>query len=239
MVSRPGGDPKSLSLTQIASLLGVGVSASLIGCTRDPCEGLRTFAPPPEPALSPSSPPTVIDGQWLNASVLELQFSEPIASEGDPDPERFAILGWNVDIDDYGYGDNSCSTSTRYSSLGGGGYSYYYYSPAPSIAQAWIGPEDDSILRLQLSSISRQCPSSAGTVASGVLLVYTDSELGGPALTDAEGTKLGDIGPAWALTRLESCVDSDSSYSYGCSINGFYTGQLPQLSSLLEIPCPS
>ncbi|MFO7564385.1 MAG: hypothetical protein R6X02_17190 [Enhygromyxa sp.] len=205
----------------IGALTALGLGTA---CSEDPCED-QVFEPPPEPEPSPSTP-TLIAGEWIGAGVLELSFSRPLSSTGDLDPARFAIVGWDA-ISGYG-----CILSTNYRELG---TSYYYYSPGSSIAAAWIGPEDDTRLRLRLSRTS-SCLPSTNSVGSGVMLAYTDasSSSAGAKLLDQDGDPIGDIGPAWAIQRLDQCLE----YNYFCRVNDFANGHLPALSSLVPIPCP-
>jgi hypothetical protein len=218
----------------------IGVVAGLAGCENDDaCEGLRTFDPPPDPDPSPSAPPTVIGGEWIGAGVLELSFSKPLTQGAAPDPTRFAILGWAAQVQSYnGYaGRDVCYVRTRYSVIGQG-YSYYYYGTV-TVTDAWVAPEDPTVLRLRMSSAAATCRSVPDTLADGVMLVYTNGE-GGNLLLDADGDPVPDLGPAWAIQALEGCMSSNYYYYGNCgySLNQTSTGHLPSVGSLAEIPCP-
>jgi hypothetical protein len=206
-------------LLGLISALGVGT-----GCN-NPCE--QSFDPPPEPDPSASEPPQVIAGEWIGPGVLELEFSKPLAASGQLDPNRFAIVGWYVDGDSF-YGQ--CEPATRYRELMVG-----YYGTA--ISDAWIGPEDDTLLRLRLSNSGAQCQIfGSNPVASGVMLAYTNvtNEPAGAQLLDENGNPVPDIGPAWAIMQLDSCF-GDTYCGYVSSYQG---GQLSQLDTLVQIPCP-
>jgi hypothetical protein len=216
-----------------ATLLGVvsvlGLAA--LGCSEDACEGL-VFEPPPVPNPGADAPPTVLAGEWIAGGVLELQFSKPLTSNGDLDPQRFALVSYDALTSDYGDSE-TCILRTRYRSLG---TSYIYdYSIAPAIAAVWIAPEDPTRLRLRLSSLAAQCTTRSGSIANGLLLTYTNAPSPNPStlLLDGEGVPVPDIGPAWAITTLDACFDA----SY-CSFNDNASGHLPALNSLAEIPCP-
>jgi hypothetical protein len=207
----------------------------LAGCENpDACEGLRSFDPPPEPEPSASAPPTVIGGEWIGAGVLELSFSKPLTQGAAPDPTRFRVLGWAAQVQPYdGYaGPEVCYVRTRYSAIGGQGG--YYYSSA-SVVDVWVAPEDPTLLRLRMSSVSATCNTIADTVAEGVMLVYTNGGEGGTLLLDEEGDPVPDLGPAWAIQSLDGC---SGSYYYCGSLNQTYGDHLPSVSSLAMIPCP-
>lgn len=224
----------------LASLSGVISTLGLVACESDPCDGLRTFDAPPEPNPTTTSPPMVIDGEWIGAGVLELSFSEPLASGTPPDPSRFAVLGWSATVGangSYYYGggsSDSCYVQTRYGGLGQG-----YYSRA-SVADVWIAPEDPSLLRLRMSSAGATCRSVNDIVAQGVMLVYTNEPtIAGAQLLDADGDPVPDLGPSWAVSAWDGCSNSYGYYYCGYALNNTATGHLPALSSLAEIPCPS
>lgn len=230
--------PPSNTAGVVGLVSALGTALGLGGCqNQDPCEGLRTFDPPPEPQSSATAPPTVLDGEWIGAGVLELQFSKPLDPGTPPDPTRLGVLGWAAQVQDYNYGSpGSCYVRTRYGGLGLG----YYQSS--SVADVWVAPEDPSILRLRMSNASADCRTVPDTVAEGVMLVYVD---GGPSdinrLFDAEGDPVPDIGPAWAIPQLENCVGG-TTYYYYYNPCGFYqtaTGHLPSITTLADIPCPS
>ncbi|PRQ06349.1 hypothetical protein [Enhygromyxa salina] len=218
-----------------AGFVGLFAALGLGGCeARDSCEGLRTFDSPPEPTASDTAPPTVLDGDWIGAGVLELQFSKPLSVGAAPDPTRFALLGWGAQVQSYG---SSCYVQTRYSALAVG----YYRS---SVADVWVAPEDPSLLRLRMSNTAAACRTVADIVAEGVLLVYADAQFegAGPKLLDAEGDAVPDLGPQWAIPRWESCIDDDGYYGgYYCgyALNQTAVGHLPALNVLAPIPCPS
>jgi hypothetical protein len=204
--------------------LGLGTAA----CNDDPCEDL-SFEPPPEPTPSPSTP-SMIAGEWIGGGVLELRFSQPLSSVGDLDPDRFAIIGWDATT----YSGDACFLSTLYRELGVS--YYYYYSAGSSVAAAWIGPEDDTLLRLRLSNAGVTCRINTNSVGSGIMLAYTDATHAdlGTKLLDADGDPIGDIGVAWAIQRMEGCLGND----YCGSVNNAVNGHLPAISSLIPIPCP-
>jgi hypothetical protein len=180
------------------------------------------FEMPPEPELDAGDPPTVIAGRWIGVGVLELSFSKPIHAEGDLDPERFAIIGW------YAYVDPWCGSNTGYRELGAG-----YYS---SINAAWIGPEDDTLLRVRLNNAAAQCGRPIDLVASGIMLAYTDvdDENAGARLLDEDGAAVPDIGPDWAIVSLDGCLGENY-----CVLTGYFGEEfLPSSSSLVPIPCP-
>jgi hypothetical protein len=222
MAARPDFSMRWLG---VVSALGVGSACN------DVCER-QGFEPPPEPDPSPSAAPEVIAGEWIGPGVLELSFSRPLSSLGDLDPNRFAIVGWNAVANEYGT-DGECYLQTRYRELSGGSY-YYYYQPS-GIAAVWIGPEDDTLLRLRLVTSSPQCRSSGDSIATGIMLVYTndDDPILGEGLRNENGDVVPDLGPAWAISRLDSCVNTNY-----CTIYYYATGHLPQVSSLAQIPCP-
>lgn len=209
----------------VVSALGLATA-----CTDDPCEG-RDFEPPPEPEPSPSTP-SLISGEWIGGGVLELSFSQPLSSNGDLDPNRFAIVGWDAIA--YSSGD-TCYLSTRYRELTTGGY--YYYGGS-GVAAAWIGPEDNTRLRLRLSNSGASCRIVANSRGSGIMLAYTNvtHDAVGSKLLDEDGDPIADIGPAWAIQQLDGCLDSN--YYYCGVISQFANGHLPALTSLLAIPCP-
>jgi hypothetical protein len=222
-----------------AGLVGV-VAALGLGCSEgdDPCEGLRTFDPPPAPESSDTAPPTVLAGEWIGAGVLELQFSKPLAVGSAPDPNRFALLNWAAQVQSYDnfQGPATCYVRTRYSGLGVG---YYQTS---SIADVWVAPEDPTLLRLRMSSASASCRAINDTVAEGILLVYVDAIID-PAttrLTDAQGSPVPDIGPQWAIPQWEGCFGTSyNGYNYcGYVLGQTATGHLPALNVLAPIPCP-
>jgi hypothetical protein len=221
--------------------VGVGVVAALgLGCSEgdDPCEGLRTFDPPPAPESSDTAPPTVLAGEWISADVLELQFSRPLAVGSAPDPSRFALLSWAARAQPYDYqGPATCYVQTRYTGLGVG----YYQSN--SVADVWVAPEDPSLLRLRMASPSASCRAISDTVAEGILLVYVDA-ITDPAtarLTDAQGDLVPDIGPQWAIPQWEDCFETSyNGYNYcGYALGQTATGHLPALNVLAPIPCPA
>jgi hypothetical protein len=226
---------KRLVVTDCLGL--IGIVAGLTGCENaDACEGLRTFDPPPEPDPSSSAPPTVIAGEWIGAGVLELSFSKPLMPSAAPDPARFAVLGWAAQVQPYNAyaGPDVCYVRTRYSVIGGQ-YSYYY-SSATTVTDVWVAPEDPTLLRLRMSSTAAACRSVPDTLGDGVMLVYSNGE-GGNLLLDADGDPVPDLGPAWAIQAFDGC--SSTYYSY-CSyaLNQTYTGHLPSVNSLADIPCP-
>jgi hypothetical protein len=201
------------------------VSVLGAGCVDDESCSNPPFEMPPEPELDASDPPTVIAGQWLGVGVLELTFSKPIHAEGDLDPERFAVVGW------YAYVDPSCDPETGYRELGRG-----YYSVGTSVDSAWIGPEDDTLLRVRLSNAAAQCGGPLGAVASGIMLAYTDvdDENAGPRLLDEDGAAVPDIGPEWAIPSLDGCLGENY-----CVFTSYFADEfLPLTSSLVPIPCP-
>ncbi len=220
-----------------SGLLGlVSLLGAASGCNEDLCEGQRNFDPPPEPDPGPDAAPTVLAGRWIGAGVLELEFSGPIAALGDLDPQRFALVGWDANAYEYDpdFDAGSCLLQTRYRELG---TSYFYYGgPQRGVAAAWIGPEDDTLLRLVLNNTGAACTISPGSLGSGVMLAYTAGDLEGVGtkLETGEGETLADIGPAWAIDRLEACVG----YSYCGAVSYFANGHLPLIDSLAEIPCP-
>jgi hypothetical protein len=226
MAARPRSPTRWLNLL---SALGVASACS------DPCED-QGFTLPPEPDPTAGQPPQVLAGEWIGPGVLELSFSKPLMATGDLDPARFAVVGWNAVVSDYaGIGQQvgECYLVTRYRELGAG---YYYYQPT-SIAAVWIGPEDDTLLRLRLTSSAAQCPTSSNSAATGIMLVYTDANdpSAGVGLLDENGIRVPDIGPAWAVQDLDSCF----TYTYCGSVSDYAAGHLPQISSLAPIPCPS
>jgi len=204
------------------------------GCNRDACKGKPSFEPPPEPNPGPNDPPTVIGGRWLDETVLELQFSKPIAAPNDLDPRRFAIVGWAayVDSDSYfKFGIQRCYSGTTYAALLGREHG----NLDELIVEASIVVEDDTRLRLRLSAPG-QCESEPYYDGSGVMLVYTDGHLGGSsALHDLDGVRLAKIGPMWAIERLEECLAG----RYSCTYTGFFESEhLPAFDTLARIPCP-
>lgn len=213
------------------SLIGLVAGVGLAGCKSDPCDGQRSFDPPPEPEPSPTAPPTVLDGEWIGAGVLELTFSKPLQAGSAPDPSRFSILGWSAQVQPYDAyaGPDVCYVRTLYSPVGQG-----YYSSA-AITDVWIAPEDSTLLRLRLSNIGATCNTVTDSLADGVMLVYTNGSEGGNLLLDEEGDAVPDIGPAWAIQALDGC--SGYSYYY-CGLNNTATGHLPAVTSLADIPCP-
>jgi hypothetical protein len=212
------------------SLIGLVAGVGLVGCKKDPCEGLHNFDPPREPEPSESAPPTVLSGEWIGAGVLELSFSKPLQQGGTPDPKRFAVVGWAAQVQDYGAyaGGDVCYVRTQYSSIGGG----YYQSG--SITDVWVAPEDPKLLRLRLSTVSAACRTVPDTLGDGVMLVYTNGD-GGNLFLDEAGDPVPDIGPSWAIQVLDGCVSG--SYYY-CSLNQTATGHLPAITTLADIPCP-
>lgn len=209
-------------------MLGMGLS----GCAEDdPCEGLRTFDPPPEPDPSPTAPPTVIGGEWIGAGVLELSFSKPLQVGNTPDPARFAVLSWAAQVRSYDAyaGSDVCYVRTRYSPLGLG-----YYGSS-TVTDVWVAPEDPTLLRLRMSNVSATCRTVADTLGDGVMLAYTNGDDYGNLLLDAEGDPVPDLGPAWAIPASDSC----SQYYYYCyGLNNTATGHLPAIAELADIPCP-
>jgi hypothetical protein len=203
-------------LLGVLSVLGVAPA-----CQAEECSGSFDTPPVPDPS---SSVPVVLDGEWIGAGVLELRFSAALSSIESPDPARFAILGWSAEFSEY----QDCDPVTAYVSLMVG----YYYGA--SVAEVWIAPEDDSILRMRLSTVAARCSIPTGSVGSGVMLVYTDGAQAGPALLDSDGAPLASIGPAWALDRMSSCGSGYcfTFFNYGAN------GHLPALDSLAPIPCP-
>ncbi|WP_146155150.1 hypothetical protein [Enhygromyxa salina] len=218
-------------------LVGVAAAIGLGGCENsDPCEGLRTFEALPEPTASATAPPIVLDGEWIGAGVLELQFSKPLAVSSAPDPNRFAIVGWAAIVQPYNNynGPDSCDARTRYSVLGQG------YYQVGRVSDAWVAPEDASVLRLRMSNSAADCRVSTDIVAEGVLLVYADGGDAGAQLLDGDGDPVPDIGPQWAIQRWEDCIGGGNSYNYcGYSLGRSPTGHLPALTSLAPIPCPT
>lgn len=219
MAVRPGSSTRCLGLL---SALGVGSACH-------PCEG-QGFVAPPEPNPSAGASPEVIAGEWIAPGVLELSFSKPLSSIGDPDPTRFALVGW--DALTFDYSARQCYLETLYQELDDG-YNYYQ---APSITAVWIAPEDPTRLRLRMSSRLLQCQTWWDSLARGILLVYTDADdpVVGTKLLDENGDPVPDLGPAWAIQVLESCFDGAFCERY----YGFDWGHLPQLSALARIPCP-
>jgi hypothetical protein len=210
----------------------VGLVVGLVGCEgKDVCEGLRNFDPPPEPEPSPTAPPIVLDGEWIGAGVLELTFSKPLQEGNAPDPSRFAVLNWTAQVTEYNSyaGSDVCYERTQYALVGVG-----YYGNA-SVTDVWIAPDDASVLRLRLSNTAAACRTVPDTLGEGVMLVYTNSENGGNLLMDAEGDPVPDLGPAWAIQALDGCVGT---YYYYCGLRQTYTGHLPSVTSLADIPCP-
>jgi len=213
MELRPG-------LLGVLSVLGVAPA-----CQAEECSGSFDGPPAPDPS---ASVPVVLDGEWIGAGVLELRFSAALSTVESPDPNRFAIVGWSAELAAY----RDCDPVTSYRVIGVG-----YYGTR--VAEVWIAPEDDSILRLRLTNVAARCSiptNPTGAVASGVMLVYTDGAQAGPALLDGDGDPLSSIGPGWALDRLGSC---SSDYCY-TSFNRYgAAGHLSALDSLAPIPCPS
>ena len=121
------------------------------------------------------------------------------------------------------------------------GVGYYYYGQ-PDITAVWIAPEDPTLLRLRTNIGARCRAAISGTVASGVMLVYTNGERPtepndpppGSQLLDEHGEPLADIGPAWAIDELDACFVSPNCYY----VSDLATGHLPELVSLAQIPCP-
>lgn len=218
----------------VVSALGLGLGVG--GCTEeDACEGLRELEVPPEPEASATAPPLVLGGEWIGAGILELQFSKPLAVGSAPDPARFAVLGWAVQAyTDY---NDACSITTRYAGLGVG---YYGFSP---VTDAWVAPEDSSLLRLRMSNLGADCRTINDALGEGVTLVYADGGNAGEPLRDADGEVVPDIGPAWALGPWEGCIGGGGNYYYyspcGYSLSSTATGQLPGFSRLAQIPCPT
>jgi hypothetical protein len=221
----------------------LGLVSALVGCEeKDPCDGLRTFDPPPEPEPSDTAPPTLLDGEWIGAGVLELSFSKPLLPGSPPDPTRFAVVGWSAIVQPYGgyYGSgsaDSCQSTTRYSMIGVG-----YYSRAV-VTDVWVAPEDPTLLRLRMSNTGADCRTINDIVGEGVMLVYANGGDAGTQLLDADGDPVPDIGPAWAIAAWEPCVGSVS-YGYyynscGYALNNSATGQLPAMTSMASIPCPT
>ena len=200
------------------------------GCNDDPCAGQRGFEPPPEPAPGPAAPPEVLAGEWIGAGVLELQFSAELGSFGTLDPSRFALLSWSARAAEGYYDAGVCSLSTSYRALG---MSYYGYAQS-SIAEVWLAPEDPTLLRMRLTQPGAQCPNSSVAVAEGLLLTYTAAAGAGPELRDADGQLVPDLGPQWALDRLDGCFGSGYCLAFYSA-----TGHLPALTSLAPIPCPT
>ncbi|KIG12532.1 hypothetical protein DB30_01294 [Enhygromyxa salina] len=233
------GMEQSIRAGTPVGFLGVAAALGLGGCENgDACEGLRTFDAPPAPTTSDTAPPIVLEGEWIGAGVLELQFSKPLAAGNAPDPDRFAVIGWSAQVQSYsGYqGPDTCYVRTRYAGIGQG---YYQVN---SVADVWIAPEDPSLLRVRMSSTAASCRAATDIVADGVLLVYTD----GPTdpvterLLDAEGDPVPDLGPQWAVQQWEICT-ANNNYGYNyCrySLSTSVTGHLPALSVLAPIPCP-
>lgn len=235
-MTRPRARKPSHS-SSIAALVGVGAA---LGCT-DPDEDDacvdQTYDPPPEPVPNTLTP-TVSSGRWLSATTLELQFSAPLTSQGDVDAARFGLLGFSVIAYDQGY--DTCYLRTRYTWLGTTANYYYGSSGSMGVDAAWIAPEDDTLLRLQLPIVDR-CPPAAGNgevLGSGVLLVYASGSPSEGALLDDQGDPLADIGVDWAVGQVETCLENAGEYYNFCAYNNAASGQLPGLLSLLEIPCP-
>jgi hypothetical protein len=222
----------------VVSALGLGLGGlgtlGIWGCQSDACEGLRELDLPPEPEASATAPPQVLDGEWIGAGILELQFSKPLSPGTAPDPARFAVVGWAVQASDYSSG---CSITTRYSGIGVG---YYGFSP---VADVWVAPEDPTLLRLRMSNLGADCRTINDAFGEGVTLVYADGGSAGEPLRDANGDLVPDIGPAWAIGPWEGCIGSGGGYYYyapcGYSLNSSTTGQLPGFSRLAQIPCPT
>jgi hypothetical protein len=209
--------------TQLGLISALGVGS---GCN-DPCDDVG-FDPPPEPDPSEGDPPEVIAGEWIGPGVLELRFSRPLGASGQLDTNRFAILSWSAGTGSY-YSEE-CDPTTNYRALTVG-----YYSQS-GLSDVWIGPEDDRLLRLRVTNSGAQCQSFGTVLGSGVMLAYTNvaDESAGPGLLDENGNPVPDIGPAWAIMRLDSCFDD-----YYCGYVGNFTyGHLPQLDTLVQIPCP-
>lgn len=220
MAARPG---PSSHLLGVVSALGI-----VTGCEiENQCDDKRIFDSPPE--VDPNaSEPMVLAGEWIAAGILELRFTQPVSSSGDLDPNRFAIITWTAQVDAYG-GGTECLLETNYRQLGAG---YYQVS----VAEAWIGPEDDSIVRLRMTNTGGSCPTRSGAVESGLMLVYTSGADGGPALLDADGELIPDLGPAWAVDEIEPCLGGN--YYYCSYLGARATGHLPEIQSLASIPCP-
>jgi hypothetical protein len=224
-------------LERLVSLLGLAAVATQVGCAAngDICAE-QTYEPPPAPEPDASTP-AVRSGRWLGPTTLELQFTAPLASEGQLDLLRFGVLGFGVNAYQ---GELECYVRTGYDWLGASGS---YYNPAVSMGvdAVWIGPEDDTLLRLQIPMFEA-CPTPGTpgeTLGSGVLLVYAGlSDAAGARLLDAQGSPLGDIGSDWAIGRIETCIESADDDVANCAVNGATQGQLSELISLVEIPCP-
>jgi hypothetical protein len=215
---------RSESATQwVGTLAALGLgSACSNPCAEPP------FVPPPTPDPSASVSPQVMRGEWIAPGLLELQFSAPLGASGPLDPNRFAILSWDAAAQpDYAEPGGTCYRATRYRPL----RTSYYYRVA--VADVWIAPEDDTLLRVRLNSSTAQCLLTTVSVGSGIMLAYTNTPdpAAGGLLLDENGNAVFDLGPEWAIENLDQCLGCDNNYY-------FADEHLPLFDSLAQIPCP-
>lgn len=234
-------DKVSNKLVGVLAVLGAG------GCAEeDPCEELRTFDAPPEPTATATAPPIVLSGEWVSANVLELQFSKPLAVGSAPEPSRFALINWNASAAVYDpyYGSGTAVCNLRSSYRGFGLTGGYYYQSGASVIDAWIAPEDPTLLRVRTASANPTCRTNTDIVADGLMLVYVDGDGAGERLLEDNGDAVRDLGPSWAIQPWEDCVIQayEDNYGYfycGFALSNYATGHLPSISTLAPIPCPS
>jgi hypothetical protein len=170
---------------------------------------------PPEPQ---PGPPRIVAVEKPAATVVELHFSEPVTPVGDVDPSSFRLSYATV----FGTGPQA---STRYEDP----MSYLCGSTDLCLEDAdvvAIEPgSNDAVARLTIAAWSpvfcEQMAFAAMMFPAHLLLHYRGED---SIIEDLDGESLAPVGPTW--------VDEEDYYLLS-------PGELPEMASLLPIPCPT
>lgn len=186
-------------------------------------------------------PPRLIDGEFVNATTLELLFNEPLAPADAVDPNK-----WRLSMayaNEYYYYDPYTSTIYADPGIVGTGQYYcwnecwydecyeycYWQQEHVTVTKVTHHPSDPARIRLTLSHPmnDEHCDWIAGsgwgnTSGNGFHVHYSNN--GSPHVTDLNGNALDAIAEHWVLSASD----------YYDSVQGSF----PSMPSLIPIACP-
>jgi hypothetical protein len=222
--SDPSGSPTSMTDPTSPT------DPSSVTLTTNPTDPTDPTGPFPMPG-----PPQLIDARVLDASVVELFFSEPIAPIGSIDPKKFRLSA-AFDNAYYAYG-------TWYSDLGRWNgnevcheycygdecYEWCYTPPGPNvqvIAVTNSSYADRVLLTLDQPITANVCRQLEQRLDNGadVAALFLHYSNNGQGIVDTDGESLDAIAEHWVLL-------TNQYYSY-------QQGAFPFMTPFVPIPCP-